>query len=459
MLKLGEHRQSIENDLDRVRDLVAQMSNYRSINESIGSISSSFRVVRINMLIQCNARQISEDIFQDVTEDIDSLSKTLKEVTGQIKQELSTAAENLTSLEATVSKNQKEVNQLTAKTKDVVTEAYNDIGKLLHVTETMIAEAGSRSKTMARKVDDIVVSIQFHDSLDQRANHILHSFDDIAGLCIPENNEVSPEHLGLAYLILDLQHRQLVNILDEIRLIHEQITESFSSIGDEVKGLNTIFQDSEFQGASQDMFVGGLISALLDALVQLCQQLSQGEMMTEQIKTTAHDTLNVSNSLIELMEGVREMRDQIRLQAVNTIIMASNLGEQGRTIQVLAKEINVLSDQTSELLIEVDALQKNVSRKVNTLCQNRQKGEEEKVDDDHASAMKNIENSYREMGRGVAAIPPQVVAATDHINTVQSDLDFMHQLQVELQAVANQVEAARELFCLGKTTLPVAVEK
>lgn len=444
LLKLDEHRNIVENDLDSVRDLVSQMSNYRSINESIGTISSSFRAVRINMLIQCNAQQISEDMFHDVTEDIDALSKTLKNVTGQIKQELSSSAENLIALEGKVSINQSDVDQLSAKARHVVTEAHEDIGELLKITETMIAEASSRSKTIARKVDEIVVSIQFHDSFEQRANHILESFEDITGLRLPGKDEVSQEHLGLAYLILDLQYRQLVHILDEIKLIHDRINESFSSIGAEVNGLKSIFQDSEFQSNGQETVVGSLISALLDALVQLCNQLSQGVMMTRQIQTTARDTRKVSDSLVELMEGVRDMRDQIRLQAVNTIIMASNLGDQGRTIQVLAKEINFLSDQTSELMGKVDELQENVSRKVNALCQTRSAEKEGMVCDDNALEMEEIESSYREMEKSVAAIPAQVVAATDHIHTVQADLNFMQELRDKLQAVTDQIGSARD---------------
>jgi hypothetical protein len=95
LTRLTQDRQEIEQDLQQIRDLITHISDCRRINDAIDRISASFRAVRINIRIQCSAQLISEDIFKDVTQDIDLLSKTLTRITKQIKSDLSAAVKKL----------------------------------------------------------------------------------------------------------------------------------------------------------------------------------------------------------------------------------------------------------------------------------------------------------------------------------------------------------------------------
>lgn len=440
---LEKQENGISNDLTRVRDLVAQVSRYGSINERIETINSSFQAVRVNILIQCSAMHIDEAIFRDVTSDIEELSRTLRQVAQLIQEELFRASYNLTFLEKKISLNQQKAGRLTGNAKTVVQRASNDIGQLLRVTEKMIIEASERSTRMNQLIDEIVVNMQFHDSLSQRADHILHSFEDIRAMCRPENISPSPEQLGASHLILDLQHRQLNDIIENINEVHNQASESFSAIMKEIEGVTAIFQNQEFLGRGQNNQLGKLTNSLLNALTDLGKQLTLCRAMTDEIETTARSTKNVSGNLVSLVEEVREMHDQIRIQSVNTIIMATNLNENGRSIRVLAKEISALSERTGELLGEVDDLRKIVNQKVNSLCP------DSKEDDagepvTHEATIQTIKASYSELERQMAAIPPRVNAATGRIITILSGLRFMMQLRQQLQDVAHRIETARE---------------
>jgi methyl-accepting chemotaxis protein len=444
LTRLTRDRQEIEQDLQQIRDLITHISDCRRINDAIDRISASFRAVRINIRIQCSAQLISEDIFKDVTQDIDLLSKTLTRITKQIKSDLSAAVKKLIALERTVSANLLAAERVSVSARGVVTRAYGDIKQLFSGTQSMIREASRRSEVITGQVDEIVVSIQFHDSLSQRANHILHAFADVTRLCTPGEGSNGPEGLGSAFLIMDLQHRHLAHIIEEISSIHSRIRGAFSVIGEEVKGLNSIQLDNQFKAAGPEQFLRSLYNSLQKALLQLCDLVSEGAGMIEQINSAAADTRNVAGRLMEIMQDVMEMREETRLQAVNTIIMASNLGQRGRTIQVLAKEISALSEQTSELVSDVEDMQLAVNQKVEKLCKGWDLSIKAADGSELHEEVNKIDDSSREVEKGFTALSAQIDSSCAHIARVHDSLRFIQHLQDGLRSVAARVAQARD---------------
>lgn len=442
--RLTRDRQEIEHELNQIRELMVQIADSRRINDAIDSISASFRAVRINIRIQCGAQLGKDDIFKDVTEDIDSLSRSLAQITKQIKIDLSATAKNLSSLERTVSANLLASERVAANAKAVVTKAYGDISQLFSSTQNMMNEASRRAEVITGKVDTIVVGIQFHDSLSQRTNHILKAFADVTKLCTPGEQDIDPDALGSSFLILELQHRQLAHIIDEVSAIHLRIKHSFSSIGAEVKGLNSILVENKSNSVGSELLLAGLYTSLQKALLQLCELVAEGEGMIDQFKSAAAETRIVAGRLVEIMRDVRAMREETRLQAVNTIIMASNLGERGRTIQVLAKEISALSEQTSELVTNVEDLQYSVNQKVESLCQSWDKYSSGTSRNELEAEVNRIDDSYLEVRDGCRALTGQIESSRIHIEDVYHSLDFIQKLQEGLWAVAARIEKARD---------------
>jgi len=442
--RLAEDKEAINVNLEQIRDLLERISDCRRINDSIDRISSSFRAVRINIRIQCSVQLLSEDIFKDVTDDIDSLSETLITITKQIKKDLAAATKKLGMLERTVTRNLVDIERISLQARTIIGKTYDNIRQLLTAATQMMGKADTGSQTVAQKIDDVVVAIQFHDSLSQRSDHIIHAFNDVRSLCAADAEELQPQHLGTAYHILDLQHRQLKHIIEEISSVHERIKKSFKDMGIEVEGLNAIFFDSQFQAIGPQQFLSTLYSSLQKGMYDLCNLLSSGGSLLKQINDAALDTERVAQRLMNIMGDINNMRDETRLQAVNTIIMASNLGQKGRTIQVLAKEISSLSDQTSVLVDDVEALQLSVKQKVDELCQTFQEGLENTSTQALEEQIDSIGDSYKDIEGLIVSVSDQIETTCTHVHETDRSLSFLHDLRLRLKAVAKQVDAARE---------------
>jgi uncharacterized protein YoxC len=228
--------------------------------------------------------------------------------------------------------------------------------------------------------------------------------------------------------------------------VYERIRTSFYLIGEEVKGLNSMLYDSQFRAVGPDQYLSNLNNSLLGALRELCTLMSEGDEIIMQINHTADATRSVASRLGHIMEDVQDMRQETRLQAVNTIIMASNLGDKGRTIQVLAKEISSLSDQTSELVHEVDILQSEVNGRVEKLCRSWEENIGNSGGHDLAAEVAGIDEANRGVEQEIGVITEQIGQTTELVAACYNDLSFLEDLQDRLRQVAGMIAEGRDLL-------------
>ena len=443
---LSGGRSSVDRSMQSVRELVGQIQNFQRINEQVETISSRFRVIRINIRIQCSSSLIDEEMFHSVTEDIDALSRKLNSITNQIKKDLYQAVRKLTLLEQDVTKNLQQFARVSIDAKELVSHTVRDINQLMNGAVIMIEEVGTRSKVISEKMEDVVVSIQFHDSLSQRAAHIQHALDDVCELLDVSYENLTPEHMGSAWYIIELQYRQLKQIVDEVVAIKHRIQSAFHVMEREVSGLNAIDCNSRFEAIGPQQFLSTLFVSLQDALMKLCTLLSSSQGMLGQLKESAQETKCVVDNMQGLMKDIQGMRDDTRLQAANTIIMASNLGQQGRAIQVLAKEISSLSGLTGDVTGNAEMMQLGIANKVTDLLEAADEESEsiniEEVDD----ITRSIGNACHEVEQRIIEVSSGIKDTGKHIEEVSSVLSFLENLQESLISITGAVQEAKDML-------------
>lgn len=442
---LANGRHSLENSMDNVRELIGRITKFQCVNDQIDTISSRFNVVRVNFRIQCSSRQISEEMFKSLINDIDSLSSKLHSINVQSNRELTKSARKLKVLDRTITHNLRQFEIVTSDAQKVVSHAFDDIQHLIQGASVMIKEAGARSERISRKIDDVVVSIQFHDSMSQRATHVQHALDDICKLNSNQEN-ITADQLGASWFILDLQQRQLEQIIKEVGSVANRIHTAFQVIEEEVYGLNTIKCDSQFDAIGPQQFLSTLFDSLIQTLFKFCSLLNESQAMLEQLRESARKTNSVTGNLLQLMENIRNIRENTRLQAANAIIMASNLGAKGRTINVLAKEINSLSGQTGEVSQDAEAAQLDINRQVAELLESSKKKEDSIDCEEVESRALNIGRTCTEVEQRVSEVSSDIEEAGSHIDMVRSKLFFLEELHERLVDIVGQIINAKELL-------------
>ena len=441
---LSKDKEVIDKDVIQVKNLVGQIFKCDRLKESINRINTLFRIVRINIRIQCSSQSLADEMFEGVSNDLEDLSKKLHYVTRQILKDVNQGAKSLTNLQKSITIHVKDMDMVLNEAKAIVSKAFYDIRQLMHATTTMIHEADSISKNVSGKVNQVVVGIQFHDSLSQRVEHIVHAFKDIEALCSNDEEKITEEHLGTAFIIIDLQLRQLLQINIEIKLVRERIEADFISIESEVVKLGSMLHDTQFREIGPQQFLGTLFSSLENTLKKLTSLLTEGEGMVEKIEYAATETRGIANNLLELKENVTEIREETRVQAVNTIIMASTLGNKGKTIEVLAKEIQTLSDKSSVLADDVEAMHLAVDQTVTELMSNTIEKENKRNDKNLEEEISSVKQSFSAIIAVVTQLTQQIEKSAKQIKETRLSLVFLDHLETKLDFNSSILKDTRD---------------
>lgn len=247
-------------------------------------------------------------------------------------------------------------------------------------------------------------------------------------------------HFATSYVILTAQHRRLVGLVSEIGAVRESIQCSFETLEEEIRKLDSILELLRKNGGGRQDF-----HAQSAALRKDFSRLSDLFSLSKEIKETIHSstvrTRDVADQLVQFSGEMKDINDDTKLQAVNTIIMAGSLGDKGRTIEVLAKEISLLADQTSLLTGDVTGLQDTILDLVARL------GDVTAEKEDGAVYVADLEKEleqfcgvYTSIDTHVAEVSHQIGNTCGQIHEIRSSLGFMAGIEEELIAFVELIK-------------------
>jgi hypothetical protein len=330
------------------------------------------------------------------------------------------------------------------KAEGIVRKSYEDIRQLMDETSTLIDTARAKSQIIGEKVWDVVVGIQFHDSMSQRIEHIIEALQDIDTLCAQSSKDEAAETLGSACLILDFQKRQLLNLTEEIRALAVTTQDSFQVISGEVAEMSAKLADSRLTGGRKQQAGANFIQPLQQGLRTLGGLLGTGNDMIEALHHSAGETALVSDHLLEMIIGVKKIREETHIMAINTIVMANHLGVKGRTIEVLAKEIRALADQTGEMVDGVTVIQGDIVSEVTALLDSiaLEGATISSVDLEHGLAI--IGESYQQIQMGIGTVAKDAALLANRITAVSAQLIFLDDLGLKMELTTQKVDQIQE---------------
>jgi hypothetical protein len=174
--------------------------------------------------------------------------------------------------------------------------------------------------------------------------------------------------------MLHLQVAQLKRVISEINTIHQESILAFEGMSNEVselvrdlagaglwagsqlKNREAGEDDHSDPSSSTGMTTEDPFVPLRSALLRLHQILDQSRDLFEQIQRTAVRASETTERLTSSMEQVRLISLETHIKALNAIVKAARLGEEGRPLVVLAQEMKELSDQSSTFVANMEGI-------------------------------------------------------------------------------------------------------
>jgi len=457
IVQLRNCQRDVSEKTAAIQSIADHLSGLRDVCHELEKVGLLLRIVAVNIGIESARSLSSGDLFSVVAQDTGNLSDKIRGTIGEGLSVLTKALSAQEQLHHEFSNGVQEIDRLGGNAQNIVQEAAHGIEALMNRTREFVNQAGENSRQIQQQVGDLVVAIQFHDSMSQRVAHISEALCDVARYLsdTASNSERRNygDHLANALSILMIQSAQLREIIHEVEEIHEKCLHSFQEI---LTGFTTLVAHlSEISATREGMSKKEMpgddpFKRLERSFGELNRVLHGGRSLMKGVDRAA---VQVSGTVDYVTKCVHEMHGigfENHLIALNAIIKAAHLDGDGGAIEVLAREMNQSSIQSRSVLGRAVHMLQGIVSDSDHLRQNHSDNASSEAPFDEAVV--KISQAYHRFMHTTRMAQTQAdrIAAVIQQTTVR--LRFLPLLSEKFSEYLAQIEAMiRELRpCIGR---------
>jgi methyl-accepting chemotaxis protein len=383
--------------LQHLMEMIASLQGRIS---SFNNITRSLRILCISIRIE-SARLGERNIGFDVL--ADEVGKLAAEIEEQCSRLLAKTMELSHLVQQTLVKVSDLENKQHAHARVILERTMASLAPIAEkqrLSSSVTAGISTRFSSISRSMGEIVASMQFHDITRQRIEHAKEALDGILStsrggpgtassadpsdqshrakrawlpggwLPFGENGTSSrstgsEEQLRLAHDICELQIAQLSDagkiVVSAIGNIVHNLAGIAGTVDEMVKETSKIAGSVDETGSSflsQMEAAFSTVTAALSSYGETDRELSL-------IMHSVGETLGDMTSFAGAVEGIGE---RIKLIALNAIIKACHIGNEGLTLGVLAESIHHLSQETRKTTGAVSDSLRSINSESDSLC-------------------------------------------------------------------------------------------
>jgi methyl-accepting chemotaxis protein len=372
---LGLEQSKMAQRMKNLRCMREELNSLRSMAGGLRRIAKALRMVAININIESSRAAESHESFAVLSQEIRALSDTVASLDRTLLSEIQDITIKLESMQQVMDAKLKRFGQLSADARTVADRAEPECRALMDCSVKALQHVGADGEAISRNTSQIVVSLQIHDNVSQRVEHIAEALADSRQLVHQLMNEGLetcdfPDPVAAIDANLALQQVQLANIIADIDQVFQNSGRSFSVIGKTVQDMSSkILQIARGDTSCHSSNSGktGSMGSLQAALEKIRILIGQGDEAVEELQTIGRDATAAVSRIGDLMEQVRNVNFDIHLKSLNAIFKSTHLGTRGRAIAVLVQEMKDLATQSKELVEQIESTNTTIMNRASRL--------------------------------------------------------------------------------------------
>lgn len=371
-----------ELDLKRMPEVAQRMGAIKRLCSGTETITTFLRLISFNMAVKSAYSRNAQKLFQGFAEEAQKVAASISAITGRLGDDAQAVQAAQISAHTEITADFERLQDLANATDSALQNAVDASEQLMTHSHNVLQNAAVHSQIIAQQVSEIVVGVQFHDSMKQRIAHIGEELREIvAGLNTDLNNEPEngkADRLNHNDSFLDHQSAQLELIITESDDLYHNNIQAFEKIESEAErlaqsldvyensysheranGLRPSAHDSEgshVKTAPDDPF-----GALKTALQSLHQILRKGQELAERLKKNVAYAATQTALFAKQTRKVNRIGYDTHIMALNAGVKASKLSNQRQTFTVMAHEITSLARQSQVFVTKIEAILKSVT--------------------------------------------------------------------------------------------------
>lgn len=349
-------------EMSHVTAVTGSLNVLMQKDSAFSKIAKNLRTIGIHIAIESARTELAKTMLSSLAGEVKELSASVSQVAEQMHEDSASVSDSLGSVRSAMESEICNLQELVANARQTVEHALNKVQKLTAAMIDLMNAVGQSAKSIADQVAQVVMGIQIHDRITQRAQHITDFLEEIRKL-LAGALAAGPAGLQLAgvyakaHALLDLQVRQMDSVLADIDGVWEQGRAAFERLNEVVTGLAgqscMLLQSNSRAGESGGPDDTHHETELKEALNHLLTLLDTTCKVVGRLTAIRGKTTRTIDQLNHHIERVRRVNFNIHLKALNAIVKSTRLGEQGRGLEVLVQEMKEQSNQSNVLVQEV----------------------------------------------------------------------------------------------------------
>ncbi len=435
---------NIKNDKNELLNILGFIENISNEILNFKKIVKHLRVLGISTKIEIARLGTDDKGFSSLVQNVDRLSEVIEQKAGNISKQSNYLINEISKTNYDLDNLYSEQDRLSKNVLDSAASSLDDFRLQYNNNKEFIERTFAKTKSITQSIADVVVAVQFHDITRQQIEHIEEAFVHLADRIEREtDNEQLNENI---YDICEIQAEQLNHSADKFG----------EAVQDIIEKLNYIAQDfNEINNESEKLYLtshnGGKtqLETVCIKLMGISEALSKNSLIEEHLNKSINTAVDIVEELAHYVQEIEDIGDEIEIIALNAIVKAAHVGNEGSALGILAESIQKLSleakEQTSSITIKLESVNSiaqglrlslnSVTIKDELITENELKNVIDKILKNESEA----KNQFLYLNQNILEIKKGISYFTSKINIHNKFLDSVFGIVTDINKILNYI--------------------
>jgi methyl-accepting chemotaxis protein len=351
---LFDQQAAIGKRLAAVEEIIAALSQLTGLCDDSNHIVLLLSVIALNIGIESRRCDASQDMFTVFIEEVRALAVEIGQVAADLDREARDIRRDHRAALKTSRAHLLRMSDLARVAREDMDQATRTLTDLMKGTRVSLDAAAACTRQIGSRAAEIVVALQFHDIIRQKVEHITATLTETADQLKRPSGRIGRraglDQVRTGVTVLRIQERQLDDIHHDIAEAVEGMSLALEGIEDHVVGLYRESRGFLAEGKTGDEDPVDRLMACLQSLAGVQEEcLTLSAAVTDQVHVGAAATANLQRHVT----AVKRISLELHRKALNAIIKAAHLGNEGRSIEVFAQEVTTSSQAANRFVEQV----------------------------------------------------------------------------------------------------------
>ncbi len=435
---------NIKNDKNELTNILRYIENIASEIYNFKKIVKHLRVLGISTKIEIARLGTDDKGFSSLVQNVDRLSEVIEQKAGNITQQSNYLIGEISKTNYDLDNLYSEQERLSKNVLESASSSLDDFKTQYNENRIFIESTSEKTKNITKSISDVVVAIQFHDITRQQIEHIEDAFVNLNEKITTE--EENPAILETIYDICEIQSEQLNHSADKFG----------EAVQDIIEKLNMIAYDfNEIDKQSEKLFIAGRnngktqLESVCSKLMGISDALNKNTQIEEHLNTSINTAVDIVEELARYVQEIENIGDEIEIIALNAIVKAAHVGNEGSALGILAESIQKLSieakEQTGSItkkLENVNAIAQSLRLSLNTFTSKDELITENELRTIIEKILKNESDAKKQfllLNQKIAEIKKGISIFTSKINIHNKFMTSVYDIISEINIILNSI--------------------